>query len=48
MTDKLPLGHVILEQADMLDGRVCQTVEDALGNEYQRVVHADEAYGDQE
>lgn len=45
MVDCLPAGHTILEQADMLDGRVMQTVRiDASRAEYQRIVHADEAY----
>lgn len=44
--DHLPRGHVILEQADMLDGRrVSQTVRATDGSEYERIVHADEAYG---
>ena len=47
-TDKLPEGHVILEGSEMLDGRVAQTVRDRNGKEYQRIVHADEAYGDEE
>lgn len=47
--DRLPNGHTILEQADTLDGRVSQTVRvDATGEEYQRIVHADEAYGEDE
>lgn len=46
--DRLPKGHVILEQADMLDGRVSQTVRAADGSEYERIVHADEAYGEEE
>lgn len=41
----LPVGHEVLEQADMPDGRVSQTVRTPSGNEYLRVVHADEAYG---
>lgn len=44
--DRLPAGHVVLEQADTLDGRVSQTVKDRNGQEYQRIVHADEAYSD--
>jgi len=43
--DQLPLGHVVLEQAEMLDGRVSQTVRAVDGSEYERIVHADEAYG---
>ncbi|MBC2887231.1 hypothetical protein H7Q97_17770 [Ochrobactrum sp. CM-21-5] len=47
--DRLPNGHTILEQADTLDGRVSQTVRvDATGEEYERIVHADEAYGEEE
>lgn len=49
MKDRLPDGHTILEQADTLDGRVSQTVRvDATGEEYERIVHADEAYGEEE
>ncbi|WP_025090256.1 hypothetical protein [Brucella intermedia] len=49
MKDRLPKGHTILEQADTLDGRVSQTVRvDATGEEYERIVHADEAYGEEE
>ncbi len=32
----------------MMDGRVSQTVRAADGSEYERVVHADEAYGEDE
>jgi len=46
--DCLPKGHVILEQADMPDGRVSQIVRVADGAEYERIVHADEAYGVEE
>lgn len=46
--DCLPNGHVILEQADTLDGRVSQTVRATDGSEYERIVHADEAYGVEE
>lgn len=46
--DCLPKGHVILEQADTMDGRVSQTVRAADGSEYERIVHADEAYGEDE
>ncbi len=43
--DHLPHGHTVLEQADMTDGRVAQTVRvDATGEHYGRIVHADEAY----
>lgn len=46
--DRLPNGHTILEQADMFDGRVSQTVRiEATGEEYQRIVHATEAYGEE-
>lgn len=49
MKDRLPNGHTILEQADTLDGRVSQTVRiEATGEEYERIVHADEAYGEDE
>lgn len=46
--DGLPTGHVIIEQAEMQDGtgRVSQTVVVAgSAEEYERIVHADEAYG---
>lgn len=47
--DRLPDGHTVLEQADTLDGRVSQTVRvEATGEEYERIVHADEAYGEEE
>lgn len=36
---------IVLEQADMLDGNVSQTVRLADGAEVERVVSADEAYG---
>jgi hypothetical protein len=45
--DCLPPGHRVIEQADMLDGRVSQTVHvgpEPEGEEYERIVHADEAY----
>ncbi|PWC54408.1 hypothetical protein TSA6c_00330 [Azospirillum sp. TSA6c] len=45
VVDRLPPGHIVLEQADMLDGRVSQTVKRPDGNEYQRIVSPDEAYG---
>lgn len=45
IADRLPYGHIVIEQADMPDGRVSQTVRDVEKNEYERVVHADEAYG---
>lgn len=49
MKDRLPNGHMILEQSDTPDGRVSQTVRvDATGEEYERIVHADEAYGEEE
>jgi hypothetical protein len=44
----LPVGHVIIEQAEMQDGtgRVSQTVVVAgSAEEYERIVHVDEAYG---
>jgi hypothetical protein len=47
-SDCLPEGHVIIEQADMMDaqGRVSQTVQVTdTGEEYERIVHAEEAYG---
>lgn len=44
--DRLPEGHVILEQADTLDGLVAQTVSVTdTGEEYIRIVHPVEAYG---
>lgn len=46
--DCLPAGHIIIEQADMPDGRVGQTVRHRDGSEYQRIVSADEAYGPDE
>lgn len=49
MTDSngsLPTGHIVIEQADTLDGRVIQTVTKLDGGEYQRIVSAEEAYGD--
>jgi len=47
--DALPNGHTILEQSETLDGRVSQTVRvDTTGEEYERIVHADEAYGEDE
>lgn len=48
LMDCLPKNHTILEQADMLDGRVSQTVRDGVGREYQRIVHSDEVYGGDE
>lgn len=49
LIDRLPNDHTILEQADTLDGRVSQTVRvEETGEEYERIVHADEAYGDEE
>ncbi|CAO3358703.1 hypothetical protein [Azospirillum palustre] len=44
--DALPTGHVVLEQAEMMDGRVSQTVRHQNGTEYQRIVSAEEACGD--
>ncbi|WP_266032440.1 hypothetical protein [Brucella intermedia] len=47
--DRLPEGHVIIEQADMTDaqGRVSQTVQvTATEEEYERIVHVREAYGE--
>lgn len=47
MPYELPVsGHRIVEQADMIDGRVAQTVEVCGGYDYVRIVHADEAYGE--
>lgn len=46
--DRLPAGHVVIEQAEMMDGRVSQTVEVSGGAEYQRIVSAEEAYGPDE
>ncbi|RYH04095.1 hypothetical protein EU805_01615 [Salipiger sp. IMCC34102] len=34
----LPLGHVVLEQTDTIDGRISQTVRDEAGNEYERIL----------
>jgi hypothetical protein len=45
--DRLPVGHTILEQACMKDGRVSQTVRYPSGDEYERIVTADEAYGEE-
>lgn len=45
--DALPQGHTVLEQADLKDCRVSQTVRiDVTGEEYERVVHFVEAYGE--
>ncbi len=45
--DRLPKGHVVLEQAEYdATGRVAQTVRDAEGREYERIVSGEEAYGD--
>lgn len=46
-SDSLPEGHIVIEQAEMHDGsgRISQTV--VIGNdaeEYERIVHGDEAY----
>lgn len=49
--DRLPAGHEVLEQADIHDGtgRISQTVRvEATGEEYERIVHSDEAYGEDE
>lgn len=46
--DRLPKGHVVLEQADNLEGTVSQTVRRPDGTEYERRVDALEAYGEQE
>lgn len=44
--DRLPDGHTVLEQADLKDSRVSQTVRvEATGEEYERIVHCVEAYG---
>ncbi|MGG7580993.1 hypothetical protein [Rhizobium sp. Nf11,1] len=43
--DQLPAGHVVLEQAELKDGRVSQTVRRSDGTEYERVVDSEEAYG---
>lgn len=45
--DSLPNGHTILEQACMKDGRVSQTVRYPNGDEYERIVSAEEAYGNE-
>ncbi|WP_222375593.1 hypothetical protein [Rhizobium leguminosarum] len=42
--DRLPCGHVVLEQAENTDGRVCQTVQRPDGSEYERIVDSEEAY----
>jgi hypothetical protein len=43
--DTLPNGHVILEQAENIDGgTVTQTVQRPNGTEYHRIVDSDEAY----
>jgi hypothetical protein len=44
MTTTLPEGHIIIEAADTLDGRVAQTIERPDGTDYVRLVDADEAY----
>ncbi len=41
--DRLPSNHRVIEQSEMLDGRVSQTVQTDDGKEYQRIVSADEA-----
>lgn len=45
LLDRLPDGHMIIEQAETPDGRVSQTVAVEDGEEYERIVHVDEAYG---
>jgi len=46
--DRLPYGHAVIEQCDLIDGRVRQTVEvKETGEDYERVVHADKAYGEE-
>ncbi|MGO7148963.1 hypothetical protein ACCS52_26365 [Rhizobium ruizarguesonis] len=42
--DRLPHGHVVLEQAENTDGRVSQTVRRPDGSEYERIVDSEEAY----
>lgn len=45
-SDRLPDGHVVLEQAECdVGGRVEQTVRGRDGREYKRVVSGEEAYG---
>jgi len=46
--DRLPAGHIVLEQADNLEGTVSQTVRRPDGSEYERRVDAEEAYGVEE
>ena len=46
--DSLPADHIVLEQADLTDGRVSQTVRRPNGTEYERIVDGDEAYGSEE
>jgi hypothetical protein len=46
--DTLPNGHRVIEQADLQDGRVSQTIATVLGEEYERIVHPEEAYADGE
>ncbi len=46
--DCLPAGHTILEAADLADTRVSQTVRvERTGEEYERIVHSEEAYAHQ-
>ena len=43
---RLPLGHTIIEAAEGWCAMIHQTVRiDATGDEYERIVHQDEAYG---
>lgn len=42
--DRLPHGHVVLEQAEITDGRVSQAVQRPDGSEYERIVDSEEAY----
>jgi len=48
MTTSLPEGHIIIEAADTLDGRVAQTIERPDGSDYVRFVGVEEAYGSSE
>lgn len=46
--DRLPAGHTIIEAADLVDSRVSQTVRvERTGEEYERIVHSEEAYAHQ-
>ncbi|WP_222395649.1 hypothetical protein [Rhizobium leguminosarum] len=42
--DRLPHGHVVLEQSENMDGGVSQTVQRPDGSEYERIVDSEEAY----